>query len=496
MIYVILAVDGFFARMINCRLHITLRLALHILGIMMAITLVAALAIQYRIHVANEWQQYASVPPMAAPSRNDSVMVFAPHSDDETLGCGGMLALAVRNYIRVNVVLVTNGDGFRVAVGRAYKTLNVTPAKCIEFAYKRQRETLNALETLGVSSEHVTFLGYPDRGIARMWNTFWDEDTLYLSRATGSDHSPYDNSFTPNAPYCGDSLLKDIMRILTRDKPTDVYVPHPLDNHPDHYATYCFVAAAIEQLISEHQDFAKKVRLHTYLVHRGDWPVPKGNHPTEQLAPPYAMASGDTEWLSLQLGADIARMKRSAIRRYKTQTDIEKNFLMSFARENEIFGSVPDRKVKNLGSRKIAIDGDPEDWHGIPPAAVDPVGDYVMAGLNKGGDVRAIYLCSDGRFLYVRMDCAKKLSKQINYTVNMRGISDMNTDDWYTISIRPPRRCSPRGTLWAYHDNILEMALPLNRLQLDADAFIQVRTTMMKLTVDQTGWHGVKFESN
>jgi LmbE family N-acetylglucosaminyl deacetylase len=461
---------------------------------MAATTLVAALAIQYRIHIANEWQQYASVPPMAAPARGDFVMVFAPHSDDETLGCGGMLSLAAKNHARVRVVLVTNGDGFRVAVGRAYKTLKVTPHKCIEFAYKRQRETLSALRTLGIPPGRVTFLGYPDRGIARLWNKFWDEDTLYLSHATGSDYSPYTNSLTPHAPYCGDALLKDIIRVLKRDRPTDVYVPHPLDNHPDHYATYCFVAAAIEQLISEHNDFAKQVKVHTYLVHRGDWPVPKGNHPKEPLAPPYAMASGDTRWRSLRLSSDIAHMKRDAIKRYKTQTDVEKSFLMSFARGNEIFGSVPDRKVRMLESEKLCVDGEPEDWYGIPPSVVDPVGDYVMAGLNKGGDVRAIYLCSDDEFLYVRVDCAKNLSKRINYTINLRGISDKNSDDWYTISIKPPRRCKPKGTIWAYKNNILEVALPLNRLQLDADAFIQVKTTMMKMTVDQTGWHGVEFE--
>ncbi|MCE5314726.1 MAG: PIG-L family deacetylase [Armatimonadota bacterium] len=459
-----------------------------------AATLVAALAIQYRIHIANEWQQYATVPIMVAPSKNDSVMVFAPHSDDETLGCGGMLALAESNHARVHVVLITNGDGFRFAVGRAYKTLKVTPKKCIEFAYKRQLETLHALETLGVSPKHVRFLGYPDRGIAPMWDKFWDKNTLYKSRATASDYSPYYNSFTHRAPYCGEALLGDIMRILKKDKPTDVYVPHPLDNHPDHYATYCFVAAAIQQLVSEHYEFAKAIKIHTYLVHRGDWPVPKGNHPEEQLVPPYAMASGDTQWRSLQLDSISAQMKHDAIKKYKTQTDVEKTFMMSFARKNEIFGSVPDRTVKTLDPSVIVIDGEPDDWHGIPPSVVDPIGDYVMAGLNKGGDVRAIYLCSDNEFLYVRIDCAKNLSKRVKYTLNVRGISDSDNDDWYTVSIKPPRRCMPRETRWAYKNNVLELALPLSRLRTDGDMFIQVKTTIMKLTVDQTGWHAVEFD--
>ncbi len=100
------------------------------------------------------------------------MLVFAPHSDDETLGCGGMLALAARNGAKVHVVLVTNGDAFRFAAYRALRTIRMTPDKYVFFAYKRQRETINALRALGVKQESVTFLGYPDRGTARMWDVY------------------------------------------------------------------------------------------------------------------------------------------------------------------------------------------------------------------------------------------------------------------------------------------------------------------------------------
>lgn len=469
-----------------------LKLMLSILGVACAVVFVSALAIQYRIHIANEWQQYSSVPLMEAPQKGDRVMVFAPHSDDETLGCGGMIALAEKNHAHVHVALITNGDGFRFAVSRAFKTLKVTPQKCIEFAYRRQKETLRALSILGVPKSQVTFFGYPDRGIAKMWNQYWNSDTLFVSHATKSDHSPYINSYRYHAPYCGESLLNDIVRLLKQERPTDVYLPHPLDNHPDHYATYCFVTAAIEQLIAEHNGFAQKIKLHTYLVHRGDWPVPKGNYPDEPLAPPYAMSFCNTNWLSLDLG-NLAGSKRDAIKQYKTQTDVEKSFMMSFARDNEIFGSIPDRSVKAVGSGRIKIDGKLDDWQQIPPVVVDPVGDYVVAGLNKGGDVRAIYLCRDDDNLYVRVDCARRLSKRINYSINIRGISDMDTDNWLTVSIKPPRKCRPSGITWAYRNNVLEVAFSLNRLQLDEDIFIQVKTMLLKMTVDQTGWHAVEF---
>ena len=152
--------------MIKRRLRSTLRLAGLVLLIAAGATAIAALAIQFRIRLSNEWQRHVPLPAASVPQKADSIMVFAPHSDDETLACGGMLALAARNGARMRVVVLTNGDGFRIAVGRAYGTLKVTPEKCVRFAYKRQKETLRALSTLGVPSGRVTFLGYPDRGIA------------------------------------------------------------------------------------------------------------------------------------------------------------------------------------------------------------------------------------------------------------------------------------------------------------------------------------------
>ncbi|MCL5103017.1 MAG: hypothetical protein M1133_02725, partial [Armatimonadetes bacterium] len=268
---------------------------------------------------------------------------------------------------------------------------------------------------------------------------------------------------------------------------------HPLDNHPDHYATYCFVTAAIEQLSSEGSDFARKMRVHTYLVHRGDWPVPRGDRPKGFLAPPYALARGYTRWHSLALTPEIADRKRRAIHKYRTQTAVERGFLMSFARSNEIFGSLPERTILRVDPGRILVDGNPEDWSGVPPVVVDPIGDYLVAGMDKGGDVRAIYMCTDDKYLYIRVDCVRRLSRRITYTINMRGIGDHNSNDRYSISLKPPLYCAPTVTDWAYKNNRFELALPLNKLHFDHDIFVQVITKSMRITVDNTGWNGVQF---
>ena len=354
---------------------------------------------------------------------------------------------------------------------------------------------MKALAIDGIAPSQVTFLGYPDRGLSPLWNRFWSSDKLYTSKSTKLDYSPYANSLTFHAPYCGEGVLRDVGTVLKQTKPTDIYVPHALDNHPDHYATYCFVMAAIEQLKSEGYAFAGKIRTHTYLVHRGDWPAPRGENSRLPLAPPHAMTGGDTQWESLALPPEIVKLKARAIRQYKTQTNVEKGFPMSFARSNELFGSMPDRTVSHVTPGAITIDGDIEDWQGIPPAVVDPVGDYVMAGMRGGGDVRAIYACADDANLYIRIDCVRNLSPRIRYTLALRGINGQGSDGYYTISIKPRTAQSTGSADWAYKANVMEIALPLRKLKLDSNLFIQVQTSTMRLAIDNTGWHGLTLET-
>lgn len=466
-----------------------LRFAILGSAVIAAVAAAVALAVQFSIHLANEWEQYALLPSMSPPHTEDRIIVFAPHSDDETLGCGGLLALASRNGAKLRIVLITNGDGYRVGVARAFGTIKITPEMCIRYAQKRQEETYAALEMLKVPRQNVTFLGYPDRGIAALWYKNWAPDELYISHATRMSRSPYPNAFRPNAPYCGESLLADIERIILNEKPTDIYLPHPCDNHPDHWATYCFVTAALAQP----SILYSSIRLHTYLVHRGDWPTPKGDHPNQPLAPPYALANGDTKWESLSLPADIAAMKRAAIRKYKSQTAIERGFLTSFARTNEIFGDLPIRKVMSIADNAITVDGNSEDWRGILPAVVDAVGDYVVAGLSKGGDVRAIYACADKRNLYVRIDSVRQLSKRLRYTIDFRSIEGSKASR-YSVVIGPRLKCDTADVLAAYKGKTIELAVPLKRFKADRNLYIRVETKLVKLIVDDTGWHELKFE--
>lgn len=80
-----------------------------------------------------------------------SAVVVAPHPDDETLGCGGVICKKIAAGAEVRFVFVTDGAAsHRLAAGPE--------------ALGRQRaaEALQAARCLGVAAERVTFLDMPD----------------------------------------------------------------------------------------------------------------------------------------------------------------------------------------------------------------------------------------------------------------------------------------------------------------------------------------------
>jgi LmbE family N-acetylglucosaminyl deacetylase len=77
------------------------------------------------------------------------VLVVAPHSDDEWIGCGGTLARLCENHCLIRVVVVTDG-----ALGDPEGLFDGDAGE------KRRGETLKVLGTLGI--EDVCFLNFPD----------------------------------------------------------------------------------------------------------------------------------------------------------------------------------------------------------------------------------------------------------------------------------------------------------------------------------------------
>jgi Uncharacterized proteins, LmbE homologs len=369
----------------------------------------------------------APLPEFPAPEASRRVLVLAPHCDDETLGVGAFIADARRRGVPVTVAFLTNGDGFPVAAGRDLRDVSLTGAEMVRFAEKRQAEALRAMMALGVAPDNVVFLGYPDRGLKAMWETHWEPSTPFRSPFTKCSHSPYPRTFTPNTPYSGSALLADLERLIRKVRPTDVFVTHPADDHPDHYSAAAFTQAALQTTPDN------AIRLHYYIVHRGDWPLPQGAHPDKPLVPPPGLTDRDTHWRSYAPSPEAREAKKRALSAYASQLAVMGRFLRSFLRENEIFGSLD---VAHVSRHKMAT-------------ALDGRQDDLARYLDPAADVSAISVArtEDGAALRVLVTLRGPVSNRVRYNLLVRGntpprfggiASDDSSAVWLPLAVKAP----------------------------------------------------------
>jgi LmbE family N-acetylglucosaminyl deacetylase len=128
-----------------------------------------------------------------------SLLVLAPHPDDEAIGPGGTIALAAARGERVVVVFLTSGE------------LGLEHLPREEAWRVREHEAAAAAGVLGLARLH--FLCRPD------W--FLGEEVAAAAR-----------------------LLAPILR---EEAPAQVYLPHPEEEHPDHRAALPVLRRALEE---------------------------------------------------------------------------------------------------------------------------------------------------------------------------------------------------------------------------------------------------------
>jgi len=445
----------------------------------------------YSRYRANEAVQSREFPRRLDVSRERSFLVVAPHCDDETLGAGGLIHQAVRAGARVRVVFLTNGDGFPLAVSRQYRKLRPSRRNYVRFACERQAEALAALAELGVPRERVTFLGYPDRGLQALWNRNWGPERPYRSPFTGCARSPYANSYRPGALYCGQSLLEDLRRILREEAPTDVVAPHPGDDHPDHWAGHCFTLAALRTArLRQEGQFGPPAggdpRLHTYLVHRGDWPVPQGRRPEARLVPPSALLGLDTRWGTLPLDAGAREAKARALERYRSQMAVMRRFLESFVRADELFGGVPVGAVPF-----VTEPGAPAP---LLPVIVDCGEDTLLRELNGSVDLVGLAAAADERHLRLRLEARARLSRQARYRVRIHPLGE-GADGLprapVALTFRAGR-CDRPGVRCRVSGRTLDAEVPLGIIGRPRELLLGAETELARVTVDRVCWRALR----
>ena len=136
-----------------------------------------------------------------------STVVFSPHPDDESLGCGGLIATLTDRGQHVRVVFVSDG-AMSHANSQHYPRESRTAL--------RQAEATVACATLGVPPHDVHFMNLPDGEVPRQWH----------------------------ADFGGivDGLIED----LENWEADTLVVPWRRDPHPDHRATWEICHAAAE----------------------------------------------------------------------------------------------------------------------------------------------------------------------------------------------------------------------------------------------------------
>ncbi len=207
-------------------------------------------------------------------------LVIAPHQDDETFGCGGLIATKRRAGIPVSVVFVTDG--------RASHAPEEISAD--ELFRRRKKEAIDATAILGVPECDLYFLNGPDGSLP------------VLSESDSN------------------RLTAQLSGVIRAASATEIYVPHRRDRHPDHEATYRLTLRAIENANVSVEVFEYPV----WLLWRR--PVP---------SLPLADASGAGR---LELSPEITQIKDRAIQVYATQLPgMPPGFMPQFRKPQEFY---------------------------------------------------------------------------------------------------------------------------------------------------------------
>lgn len=244
-----------------------------------------------------------------------SALVLAPHPDDETLGCGALIARRRSAGSTVRVVIAADGSS-------SHPASLIDPAALVAL---RREESLEACRCLGVGRTHVQHLGVPDGQVAE--------------RVA--------------------ELTESLAQLIDRERPLDVFVTSAEDWHPDHQALNRAARAAVAH--ARHP-----TRLFEYPVWwwvEGPW----RRHPrrgmraaVNDLVVEASAGFGGPRAELVATGAHLAA-KREALSRYRSQVE---------RRRGDPRWQVLDRRFTDL------LLGSYEVYLPVPPAG--PVGSQAL----------------------------------------------------------------------------------------------------------------------
>jgi LmbE family N-acetylglucosaminyl deacetylase len=344
--------------------------------------------------------------PQAAHAQGKTIMVIAPHPDDEALCCSGVIYAAKQAGNNVVVVIVTNGDDY---TSPASKSAGLA----------REAESVAAMGMLGVTTSNVVFLGYGDQTLQQLLFSS-SASQIYTSSANqtktygnnGLGGVSYHQYLTGTAgSYNQQTILSDFESVIKNFSPTDIYTTGMWDDHPDHRATYAFTAQALIAL--KQQGLLPNTRVHETWIHAPcencdsnyTWPEPVFT-PNQTFPEPEFISGTPYDWTQIE---DIpvpaamqdpnmnTNLKFNTIYSYHSQTEDDlSSYLFGFVKMDEFFwvrnfqtdvavlatATASSQSSSVLNKASNAIDGIISGQ----PNPVDNSFDYVSASFSGGGE--------------------------------------------------------------------------------------------------------------
>ena len=142
------------------------------------------------------------------PIETGVTIVFAPHQDDETLGCGGLIAHKRNEGLPVHVIFITDGRASHPGHPQ------VGP---VEMAARRRGEAREALAILGVETNAIHFLDAADSTLERL------------------------------EPSSRETLITRIGSLIDQIQPAEIFVPCCPDGSTEHDAVFNLVRESLQR---------------------------------------------------------------------------------------------------------------------------------------------------------------------------------------------------------------------------------------------------------
>jgi len=443
-----------------------------------------------------DFSPWKFMPALEPFKQDERVLILAPHPDDETIACAGVIQEALKAGAKVKVIYLTNGDHNEFAFVVYEKRIPMRKGEFVHLGQVRQEESTKAMKFLGLSENDLVFLGYPDYGTFEIFCKYWQTTKPFRDRLTRISSVPYKDNPSYGAPYYGESILKDITAQILDYRPDKIFVAHPADVNVDHKTLYLFLQVALSDLEAR----IAKPKVYPYLVHCVGWPKPRHYHPELELYPPNKFTGSQINWLRLNLSFDELDKKYQSILFHKSQTQSSAFYLLAFARENELFGDYPEMELES----QLASDG--QVVYSVASEMFQET-EYPL-DLNQAEameDKGSVRYGREGDYFIVRLDKPKKLSSGFGSILYLFGYSQ-NTPFAQMPKIRiitkgnnykvfnAKKRLIDSGVLLDFNGSSLILKIPLKLLGQPDYLLTALKDYHGNLPIDAVGFRKVKIK--